>query len=95
MLLLLSSVKYLRGGQELRELKLSQALRHDNPDRYEYTEHVSKTRNGLFKKLHVQGKVVSQYRCPEVGNWCPIFVLDIYISKLPPEVTTYHVPINI
>ena len=34
----------LRGGQELRELKLSQVVRHDNPDRYEYTEHVSKTR---------------------------------------------------
>ena len=52
----------LRGGQELRELKLSQVVRHDNPDRYEYTEHVSKTRNGTFKKLHVQSKVVSLYR---------------------------------
>ena len=45
-------------GQELRELKLSQVVRHDNPDRYEYTEHVSKTRNGTFKKFHVQSKVV-------------------------------------
>jgi len=77
-----------RGGQELRELKLSQVVRHDNTNRYEYTEDVSKTRNGTFKKLHVQSKVVSLYRCPEAGNKCPVIVLDLYISKLPPEATT-------
>ena len=81
----------LRGGQELRELKLSQVVRHDNPDRYEYTEHVSKTRNGTSKKLHVQSKVFSLYRCPEAGNRCPIFALDLYISKLPPEATTQDI----
>ena len=75
----------LSGGQEL---KLSQVVRHDNPDRYEYTEHVSKTRNGTFKKLHVQSKVVSLYRCLEAGNRYYVCVLDLYISKLPPEATT-------
>ena len=77
----------LRGGQELRELKLSQVVRHDNPNRYEYTEHVS---NGTFKKLHVQSKS-SRYRCPEAGNRCPVYVLDLYISKLPPEATTQDI----
>ena len=81
----------LRGGQELRELKLSQVVRHDNPNKYEYTEHVSKTRNGTFKKLHIQSKVISLYRCPEAGNRCPVFVLDLYITKLPPEVTTQDI----
>ena len=46
----------LRGGKELRELKFSQVTRHRNPDSYEYTEHVSKTRNGTFRKLHVNNK---------------------------------------
>ena len=68
-------------GQELREVKLSQVVvRHDIPDRYEYTEHVSETRNGTFKKLHIQSKVVLLYRCPEAGSRCPVFVLDLYIS---------------
>lgn len=81
----------LRGGQELRELKLSQIVRHSNPDRYEYRENVSKTRSGTFKKLHVPSKVVSLYTCPDAGNKCPVFVLDLYISKLPPEATAQDI----
>ena len=75
----------LRGGKELRELKFSQVARHRNPDIYEYTERVSKTRNGTFKKLHVNNKVVSLFPCPEAGSQCLLPVLDLYISKLPPE----------
>ena len=52
----------LRGGNELRNLKLSQIVLLHNPDRYEYNEHVSKTRNGTFKKLHVSNKVVSVFQ---------------------------------
>ena len=47
-----------RGGVELRELKLSQVQRHMNPDRYIYSENVSKNRNGTFKQLNIANKVV-------------------------------------
>ena len=42
----------LRGGVEHSELKLSQIQRLSGPDRYVYTENVSKTQNGSFKHLH-------------------------------------------
>ena len=25
------------------------------------------------------------YACPEVGERCPVFILDTYLSKLPPK----------
>ena len=75
-----------RGGKELLcELKFSQVARHRNPNRYEFAEHVSNTRNGSFKKFHVDNKVVSLFPCPEAGSQCPLHVLDLYISKLPLE----------
>ncbi len=52
-------------GVELRELKPSQVQRHTDPDRYVYTENVSKTRSGTFKKLHVPNKVVPLFGGPE------------------------------
>ena len=36
----------LRGGEEHRNLKLSQVKRHTDPDRYVYTENSSKNRAG-------------------------------------------------
>ena len=47
----------LCGGVELRELKPSQVHRHMNPDRYIYSENVSKNRNGTFKQLNIANKV--------------------------------------
>ena len=78
----------LRGGKELHKLKFSQVARHRNPDRYEYTEHVSKMRNGTFKNVHVNNKVVSLLPSPEARSQCRLHVLDLYISKLPPEAST-------
>ena len=75
----------LCGGQEHRSLKLSQLKRRTNPDRYTYYENVSKNRNGTFKQLHVKEKEVPIYACPEAGDRCPVYLLDMYISKLPPE----------
>ena len=77
----------LRGGQEHRALKLSQLKRHTNPDWYTYYENVSKNRNGTFKQLHVKEKEVPIYACPEfkATERCPVYLLDMYISKLPPE----------
>ena len=71
-------------GVEHRSLKLSQVTRMSNPDQYVYHENVSKNHNGSFKKIHVKKKVVPIYACPEVGERCPVNILDKYISKLPP-----------
>ena len=75
----------LRGRVELRQLRPSQVRRHNNPDRYVYTENVSKTRNGTFKHLHVPNKVVPLFGSPEAGERCPVYILDTYFSKLPKE----------
>ena len=73
----------LCGGQEHRVLKLSQFQRRD--DSYVYYENVSKNRNGSFRQIHVKGKVVPVYSCPDAGDRCPVHLLDQYISKLPEE----------
>ena len=44
----------LRGGVEMRSLSISQIKRFQDPDRYVYTENVSKTNSGTFKKLHTK-----------------------------------------
>ena len=75
----------LCGGVEMRSLCISQIKRFRQPDRYVYTENVSKTNNGTFKKLHVSNKVVPVFSCPQVGERCAIYLLDLYLSKLPNE----------
>jgi hypothetical protein len=71
----------LRGGQEHRFLKLSQIKRTN--DKYIYYENVSKNRNGSYTQLHIRSKTVPLYPNPELGNRCPVSILDKYISKLP------------
>ena len=73
----------LRGGQEHRDLKLSQLKRMD--DHYMYYENVSKTCNGSFRKLHLKSKVVPVFAVPEAGERCPVNILDNYISRLPQD----------
>ena len=73
----------LRGGVEHRALKLSQLQRRTQPDHYIYSENVSKNRNGSFKQLHIKSKTVPVYACPEAGVKCPVYLLDLYISKFP------------
>ena len=75
----------LRGGLEHRSLKLSQLERRRQPDHYIYNENVLKNRNGSFKQLHVKSKTVPVYACPQAGVKCPVYLLDLYISKLPPK----------
>ena len=71
----------LRGGKEHRDLKLSQLQR--TAGKYTYYENVSKNHNGSFAQLHVQSKVVPLYKNPDLGDRCPVFILDKYISRLP------------
>ena len=71
----------LRGGQEHRELQISQIVRFTN--RYEYTENASKNRSGGLAQLHVVHKKVPIYANPAAGERCHVYMLDKYLSKLP------------
>ena len=44
----------LRGGKEHRNLKISQFIRHFEPDHYVYTENGSKNRSGSLKQMQVE-----------------------------------------
>lgn len=73
----------LRGGMEHRQLSVSQLKRLKNPDRYVYTENSSKNRPGGVTQLKLDHKSVTIVANTSVGERCPVFVLDKYISKLP------------
>lgn len=82
----------LRGGDEHRKLKLSQfkfrdTLDPDNPGEVircvEYTEHGSKNRHGGRLQLNQENKVVTQFARPQLGDRCHVFLLELYMSKLP------------
>ena len=75
----------LRGGQEHRDLKLSQLQRETGPDRYVYTENASKNRKGGLRELRLEHKVVPVIADPEAGVRCHVYLLDLYIGKLPSE----------
>ena len=75
----------LRGGQEHRNLKVSQFIRLQEPDRYVHHENTSKNSKGSFKQFHVKPKIVPIYAVPDVGERCPVNILDKYIEKLPKE----------
>ena len=51
-----------RGGQEHRELRLSQFRREK--DHYMYTEHTSKNRQGGWSEMHLEKKCVLIYENP-------------------------------
>lgn len=71
----------LRGGQEHRDLKLSQITREH--DHYLYTENSSKNRQGGWAQLRLENKRVPFYANLQAGERCHVHILDLYISKLP------------
>ena len=71
----------IRGGQEQRELKVSQFRRSSNPDCYTYVEYGSKTISGV--RLNDKNIVVPVYANPSAENRCLVRLLDLYIAKLP------------
>ena len=70
----------LRNGEEYRDLK---SISPDGRVRYTYTENTSKNRSGGFNQLDVPHKVVHQYEDPRAGPRCHVFLLDLYLSKIP------------
>ena len=78
----------LRGGAEHRCLKVSQIVSNLSPEgklRYTYTENCSKNRAGGFNQLNVPNKVVHSYEDLEAGERCHVYILNKYISKIPPS----------
>ena len=82
----------LRGGQEHRNLKLSQIVAKSvpNPERLsdmidvvEYTEHGSKNRPGGKHQLNLTNKRVTHFACPPLGECCYVYLSKLYLSKLP------------
>lgn len=71
----------LRGGQEHRDLKISQFTREH--DHYIYTENSSKNRQGGWAQLRLENKRVKIYANTKAGDRCLVYILDRYISKLP------------
>ena len=71
----------LRGGQEQRDLKVSQFVRSSNPDCYTYVENDSKTWSGVNAKE--ANKVVPVYASPDARPRCLVYLLDLYFSKFP------------
>jgi hypothetical protein len=74
----------IRGGEEQRKLSPSQFIRYSDPDRYAYIEHGSKNRSGGLSQLNVTNKVVECVALPENRPKCLVYLLDVYLSKLPP-----------
>ena len=74
----------IRGGEEQRRLGPSQFIRSSDPDCYTYVEHGSKNRSGGLAQLRIENKTVPCYAVPENLPVCLVFLLDRYLSKLPP-----------
>ena len=83
----------LRGGREHRDLMIAQLNFGYEPDQdcpdqvlefVEYVEHGSKNRPGGRKQLNLENKKVRQYARPELGSRCHVYLLKLYLSKLPP-----------
>ena len=75
----------LCGGQEHRELQLSQLKRSTNPDKYTYSENSCKNRKGGVAQMRAEHETVVSFADPEAGSRCHIYLLDLYIEKLPRE----------
>ena len=71
----------LRGGEEQTDLTQSQFVRSSDPDCYTYVEQGSKTRFGFNQKE--ANKVVLVYACTDSCPMCLVYLLDLYLSKLP------------
>ena len=84
----------LRGGQEHRDLKCSQftrvpADRYDSNTYYQYVENGSKNYQGRFSEIGQSNKIVRAYAQPN-SDHCPVYILDLYLSKLPPGSTAFY-----
>ena len=87
-----NGLNFMLGGQEHRNLKISQLKFSTvpDPDRpgvfidcVEYTEHGSKHQPGGCHQLNLENKVVIQYARPELGVRCHVYLLQL--CQIAPE----------
>ena len=51
---------------------------------YVYIENGSKNRQGGINDIRVENKNVPVIANPDAGNRCHVYLLDLYLSKVPP-----------
>ena len=73
----------IRGGEEMQKLGPSQFKRTHHPDYFTYIEHGSKSHAGHGCDLLLCNKEVPCPSVPEHNAKCLVFLLDLYLSKLP------------
>ena len=73
----------INGGEEQQRLGPSYFVRSDKPDCYTYVEHGSKNRSGKLAQFRINNKCVPCYAVPDKNPACLVFLLDIYLNKLP------------
>ncbi len=73
----------LRGGEEQRSLKIIPFSRSYEPDAYTHTETGSKNRSGSAAQLNLENKIVEIHSTSENHQRCVVFLMDVYLSKLP------------
>ena len=72
----------LRGGEEHRNL--SQLKRTEKG--FVYTENGLKNRSGGAAQMQVENKVVPSFSVTSNGERCHVYLLDLYIKRVPKEV---------
>ena len=72
----------IRGGEQWR-LGPSQFVRSENPNCYNYVEHGLKNRSGGLAQIQMEYKCLPRYAVRENEPRCLVFLLDIYLNKLP------------
>ena len=84
---LLNAVFFLNGKNfalrdtEQYHLRISQLKRVEDPVGYIYVENGSKNRSGGLQDFKVPNKSVTSYASG--GDRCHVYLLDLYLSKLP------------
>ena len=73
----------VRGGDEQRLLGPSQFIRSVNPDCITYVECGSKNNSGRVKDFKYENKEVMCPALPDERPRCLVYLLDLYLTKLP------------
>ena len=82
---------YVRGGGELRKPGPSQFVRTSNPECFTFVECGSKNRCGVLEQLRLENQCVPCCAIYEMIPQCLVFLLDFYLSMLPPYALTEDV----
>lgn len=77
------NVSALRGGQEHRDLRISQLQQLYKPDRYVYSGKASKNRPVWLNQVRLEHKTVTIVANRQADSHSPVYLLDKHLDKLP------------